>query len=739
MKSNSIFNILYGSSVLLSAFLLFWIQPLLAKQLTPIFGGSPMVWNITLFFFQSTLLLGYAYSYYVTTKFSIKNTATIHLFVMLLSLLALPIGISIVGEMSVDSNPYLWLLQKSFLSVGVPFFILATTAPLLQFWYAHTKAKKSPYFLYSVSNVGSFSALFLFLILLEPFWGTIVQLQIWSVAFILSILLVSGCGFLITFNKVTTIKDKISTSTITWNKKITWLLLAFAPASLLHGVTFFITNDLFSLPLLWLIPLALYLLTFVFTFTNRGELYHSKIIRLTIYAVFFPLILVFWIDPAYSFSLVVFHIIMFVFLSLACHGELYKKRPDKENLTSFYLWISIGGALAGLFNAIIAPIIFNTIFEYPISIALAIFLVMHKSKSNKKILYKIFDIISPIILVVIIIYLYEYNYKDYFFEAKPFAFHRKFDLNFILILISIGTTIFVYFSRKNNIRLSILVLALFFGAASTSMNLLYGLGNFQEIEGKKLLFIERNFYGIIRVTSQILKNGEIHSYYNGTIPQTKQNMDLPVLQSTYIPNRWQTSIMDHSDSMNLPIAVLGMGVARYGCFGTNINQKIIYYEINHDVVSMAHNPNLFTYTRDCPRKYDVVIGDARIMLEKEPNNKFGAILSTVHWSNTVPFHLYTKEAINIYLDKLAPGGYLSIFIPQHHFDFHELFQAYSDYFKVKIYKNKQSSLYTVFIIEKPSDETNNKNIIFDNNWRLLKPQSNVPIWTDDFHNILSVL
>ena len=731
---------LYIAVAFTSAFLLFWIQPVIARYLTPILGGSPMVWNTLLFFFQFFLLLGYAYSSFLSKWGWGKKALIAHIVVMVGVLWCLPIDLTQVSSSPSIDHPIGWLAWNVFLVIGIPYFLLATTAPILQMWYAQTFKTEQPYFLYAISNIGSFVALFGFLFFIEPAWGTFQQVGLWTSAFFAFVMGLFLCaGYLLLKN--TPAKHIENTNrpakSIRWGNKIRWFSLAFVPASLLHGVTIYITNDLLALPVFWIVPLGLYLLTFVVAFTVMGQKMHSMIRQSVLIAAFAPLLLLFWVDPLFNLTLLVLHIVSFVILSLACHGELYKSRPDVNNIGLFYLWIAIGGACAGFFNVVIAPYIFNTIFEYPISIALAVFVLIYQWNGVYRPSYRsVFGTIFSVCLVGGIVSVIYYNLPDLIipdirFHDRPLNINMFNPISLFGLLVLMAMSVaYLYVFRRNAFNIATMFLMMHLIVSATTNHSLFSLYTNNKFEHEKTVFIDRNFYGVIRVIDDS-KSG-LRKYYNGVGGHSAKAIESVPSPSIHTGG-YRSVAMKQAKNMGLPTAVLGMGPARYQCFADK-GQMIEYFEINPAVVSMAMDDTLFGYLKYCDGHFKVHIGDARLELSKQADQKYGAIISTVYWSSTVPFHLFTKEALDMYLSKLADGGYFSIIIPNHFFDFSPLFAAYNRQspYDFHLIQESGNPFFRTFIMRKevgfkvPSD------------WQTIDDDQNIKMWQDDFYNLLDV-
>lgn len=411
--------LLFAFTLLISSFLLFWIQPLLAKMLLPFLGGSPGVWNICMMFFQGILLAGYLYAHISARYLPRKIQSVLQLTLLILGLFFLPFVVNGAWFQHLDS-PTLSLVTALLTIAAMPLFALCATAPLLQRWFTHTNHQhaEDPYFLYAASNVGSVLALFMFSFVLEPWFTISNQNNLWRVFFGLLILLTGACAI----SRITSPKNKaVSTdnnnleTNITFKRRMYWLALAFAPSSLLLGVTTYITTDIASVPLLWIIPLTLYLMTFILAFmrTPLISINTSQICQLTLV---FPILFVF-VEPLglmYNWIILLIHASMLFFTALVCNQELVSKRPHHKHLTEFYLWLALGGFLGGVFNALLAPMIFTNILEYPIVLFFALLLRPPTFISRK--------IMATAMTVLAVIFAYDVTHlnRDNLFVARNF-------------------------------------------------------------------------------------------------------------------------------------------------------------------------------------------------------------------------------------------------------------------------------------------------------------------------------
>ena len=375
---NGILLAVFAGTLFVSATLLFSVQPMFTKMVLPLLGGSPSVWSVAMVFFQAVLLLGYGYAHALTRWLDPRRTVIVHLLVVAMAFAALPIAIAEGLGRPPGEYAAFWLIGLFAASIGLPFFAVAANAPMLQAWFSRTGHPQAldPYFLYGASNLGSFCALLAYPVLLEPMLTLRDQSRLWSGGFLLLMLLIAACGALLTATmrqaREQPSSDVIAVAVPTRRERMTWMALAFVPSALLIAVTSHISTDIAAAPFLWVIPLALFLATFVLTFRTGGSNVHAWMLRLQPIAVAPLVIGLMGGERAYWEVAILLDLAMFVISTMICHRELYLRRPDASHLTGFYMWISVGGVLGGICSGLVAPIVFPDVWEYPILIVLAL-------------------------------------------------------------------------------------------------------------------------------------------------------------------------------------------------------------------------------------------------------------------------------------------------------------------------------------------------------------------------------
>jgi MFS family permease len=346
-------NWLLGSfvaAIFTSAALLFAIEPMFTKMVLPRLGGAASVWSIALVFFQATLLGGYVYAHLLTRYFSRRTAIIVHVSAMLIACLVLPVNVAVGWERPPANWEILWLLSLFAISTGLPFFVLAANAPLLQAWFAGTShpAAQDPYFLYAASNAGSFLTLACYPLAIEPLIPLSEQTHLWAIGFYFLILMIVACGVLsLRSARVSTVASA-SPSRSGFTNVISWIFLAAVPSGLLLAVTVHISTDVAAVPLFWAVPLAVYLLTFVIAFQSRPLIPRDFIVRIFPAAIV-VLVAVLTVAPIPStFGTIAVHLAVFFIVALMCHGELARRRPPADDLTAFYVWVSTGGMIGAI-------------------------------------------------------------------------------------------------------------------------------------------------------------------------------------------------------------------------------------------------------------------------------------------------------------------------------------------------------------------------------------------------------
>ena len=717
----------FALALFTSAALLFWVQPLVAKMLLPLLGGAPSVWNTCMVFFQSLLLAGYAYALLVSQRLSLRNQAIVHAVLLLAAGLVLPFGLSerLLASLPTQNSPILWLLATLAVTVGPPFLLLSATAPLLQRWFSHSthKAARDPYFLYAVSNAGSMLALLGFPFLLEPAFAIRTQSVIWAVGYVALVVLIITCALLLNarraaadhaFAAVEQTEIKIENP-----QRFEWVLFAFVPSSLMLGVTTFIATDVASVPLIWIIPLALYLLTFIIAFGNK------QIIKLPVTSILFPIALVvlgaliILAPPISVWITITLHLLVFFFAALVSHQRLAQSRPHVSKLPEYYLWIAVGGVLGGIFNALVAPLVFSTPYEYPAAIILACLIrpvttQEQKTKSLMRTTFPVFIFVLTFALALTI---------------PRLEFRAQLEHGIVLLL---PLLLCFVFSFRRPFIFALSLAALMF-ASIPYLN-----------ASVETLTTERNFFGVWRVTTSPTEDFR-RLYHGSTVHgvQMKDEARKCVPTSYYHRTGPLGEVFDvyNSKPANLPVAATGLGAGTIGTYSLS-GQQWDFYDIDPAIVRIASEPSYFTFISDCTKgSYRMILGDARLKLREAPAGKYGLLIMDAFSSDSVPAHLLTSEAMDLYLSKLAGDGMLAFHISNRYLNLEPLLSglskraALSAFIRRDMERGMNGKYPSVWVVMARNDAALGS-IASDSRWN--RVQGDI-VWTDDFSNILSLL
>ncbi len=652
--------LLFTLTAFLAAFLLFSIQPMVARLLLPPLGGSPMVWNTAMVFFQAALLGGYLYAHWMGTRLTVKPRAALmaHGALLLVPFLFLPIGIPADLTAPTSAQPIGWLLGVLALCAGVPFTLVATCSPFLQRLFAlsgHRDAR-DPYFLYAASNVGSFSALLAYPILLEPELALNLQSRLWMIGYAVLVLLLWAC-FIVVMRGGTTqtaASEAIAPPLPLARPRIVrWVLLAFVSSSLMLSLTNFLSSDVAAIPLLWIIPLALYLLSFVVVFARR-QIVPPKVWPRALVILLLPLVIAIAAHATEPLSLLVpLHVLTFFVAAIVCHGELSRDRPAPAQLTAFYGWMALGGVLGGAFNSLLAPLLFSSVIEYPLTIVMVCLLLPRDLLLDKA-------------------------------TEKAAQVAARFDLKQWALPLAIGafSLLMVTMLPRLNVETGPLALLLMFGLPAIlcfplsrkPFSFALGVGAILACGGlytaglsTHTLEQKRSFFGVHRVVTSA--DGRFHQLSHGSTLHGISVVANPREPTSYYTRRGPAGdVMEMmAKRPDLRVAVVGLGAGALGGYAQK-DQQWMFYEIDPFVAQIASDPQLFQFLSGSPAPYQIVLGDARQELKNAPAKAYDILVLDAYSSDTIPVHLLTREALEIYRDKLAPGGVLVWHISNKYFD-----------------------------------------------------------------------
>jgi len=653
--------ILFTITLFLSSTLLFLVQPMVGKMVLPMLGGTPAVWNTCLVFFQATLLAGYLYVHGSTRWLRPRQQALLHITLLVLSLLALPIAIQAGNDPPATGTPIAWLLRILVLTVGIPFFVVSTSGPLLQRWFARTDHPSAgdPYFLSVAGNVGSIIALVAYPALMEPSLRLADQSSLWTAGYGVWVVLTIACYWQVYRQSSRhSAPDADASSDIlpdagergrpTWTQRLRWIAWAFVPSSLLLGVTTYLTTDVAAVPLFWIVPLAIYLMTFALVFARRAVLSHALMVRLLPLTVL-PLATLVIFDsklPAAFQSPV--HLVTFFLAGMVCHGELARSRPDSRHLTAFYLCMSLGGVLGGLFNALVAPLVFTTVLEYPLALVLACALRPRPDGSADTPLARRLDFALPVAFGLLVL-------------AMMFGFAGGADSKTPLALVCVYIVpAVVCFSFKHRPLRFALGLGALMLASSVYMTAHDGVA-----------YRGRSFFGVHRVLHQpehntryLVHGGIIHG--GQSLDPARRREPLAYFHPTGpIGQAFNTF---RGSAAKPRVAVIGLGIGTLAAY-SQPGQAWTFYEIDPTIADLAGDRRYFTYLADSPAQMRIVLGDARVSLAKEPPRSFDLLIVDAFSSDAIPVHLATREAFRLYWQKLDARGVLAFHISNRYIDF----------------------------------------------------------------------
>jgi hypothetical protein len=725
--------LLFSVTLFTSAGLLFWIQPMIAKTLLPHWGGTPAVWNTCLLFFQTMLLIGYVYALASSRWLSLRMQAAVH--VVLVLLIAIYLFRSSTSAPVLHGlqhrNPTLGVLQTLLFSIGLPFFIISASNPLLQNWFSKLRHYRAvdPYFLFAASNAGSLLALVAFPFVLEPSFGLNEQYKLWRVGFAVLVTLMCAIALALkplgTVATTTTRSEDVPNDRLTMWRRFRWLALSFAPSSLMLGVTTYITSDVAAVPLLWVIPLALYLLTFVLAFTNK-QFASAATLRRVMFVGALVVILILAsgaTEPAWV--LILANLGFFFVASLMCHRQLADDRPSTRHLAQYYLWIAVGGALGSLFNVLIAPVLFNSVLEYPLAIVLACLLSKPLDDENSR---------QP-------------NYLDVVYPLG-------------LFILALGLTVLIPYLRTNSATIKLLIVP---GIPLILINHFFrqrpvrfalGLGAvmlasiYSTVDIGRTLHVARNFFGTIRVTTD--STTRVNSFYSGNTVHGRQFVDQsrrcePISYHHEHGPLGQVMAVFNASPASPRVAVVGLGVGAMAPY-SKPDQQWTFYEIDPDVIDLARNSDHFTYLKNCASgSLNVVEGDARLNLQNAPEGQYGLIVLDAFSSDAIPVHLVTQQALDLYLSKLAAGGILAFNASSRSLNLNPILAdlaasrnliciAFDDT-KPDSVEGKDPSHWVV--MARSPEEISYLSI--NSQWQRLEGREGARVWSDDFSNILRAI
>ena len=635
-------RIAFVAAAFMGSALLFAVQPIVVRLLLPSLGGSPAVWNAAMVFFQTLLLAGYLYAHYSLRWLRIAHHRLVHALVMLLPLAALPIAMPGGWTPPPSANPIAWTLAALAVMVGAPYFALATVSPTLQYWFTRARGRRrEPWMLYAAGNAGSVLALLAYPLLIEPMLGLRQQAWGWAACYVAFLGLMAVCAGLT--RDAPPNRAPAGAASVPQRQRWLWIAYAAIPSVLLLGVTRHIGDEIASIPLLWVVPLALYLGTFIVSFSGAGTRVFpvaARVARLMVIPVALSLFRV----PVPLPLLVAVHLLLFTALALVLHQRLYDTRPDAQRLTQFYVCLSLGGALGGMFVVLVAPLIFNAIYEYPLAIALALLALPRDTRvpawlaalRSKR---AVVAIVLALCLGLAATAGWQVTRADFIESNAPGA---------RLLAAGAGLLAFIIFDRARHFALVIAAILL--------------AGVVVRPEGTVLQ--ERSFFGVLRVQQS---GGESTLFHGTTIHGSQRSAIHSIAQGYYHPDgpvgsaltQWQ------QDHPTLSIGVVGLGVGALAASARD-SDRVVFYEIDPSVADMAWDPRYFSYLEDSPGNIEIDIGDGRLRLERlAPRHDL--LVIDAFSGDAIPVHLLTREAFQLYAG-ITQDGPVLLHISSRHLD-----------------------------------------------------------------------
>lgn len=726
---------LFRAGILLGAFLLFVVQPMYAKRLLPSLGGSPAVWNTVMVFFQASLLAGYAYAHSMAGWKRRRAAAVVHL-VLLAVAAALPIMPPPGSAPSGNLASIGWLLGTLAFGVGPAFLLVSATSPLIQAWFARSDhpQRESPYFLYSASNLGSFAALLAYPIVIEPWLPVAYQIGAWRIGVVTLWILLCVCSRAVRSSdrEASPIEaDRTSrepADPLTWGRRCQWLVCATAASSLLLGVTQSLTTDLAPVPLLWVIPLGIYLISFVMAFAANPVVSRSAWDR------WLPAVMVLLVASLIlqgTWQPIVVHLAAFTCAVMVCHYAVAETRPSASRLTEFYLWVSLGGVIGGVFNALVAPLLFSVIVEYGLAVmlcALAARPLASENDSGASLSQTLLRDRGTLIVMGATIVAVGILAATSVFRGTPT----------MAIAVVVAAPIMVVGWLLGMSRAVVLV-----------AGVLLIINQYEPPLAGRTRHVERSFFGVHRVMSadvlsetRLIHGSTIHGIQSSRFP------DQPL---AYYARTGPLGDLfgSLSPSQTQRIGVVGLGAGAIAAYRSTDRgeRSMTFFEIDPSVIRIATDRQYFTYLSDAGLSdEDLILGDGRAQLSQWSGDRFDGLVLDAFSSDAIPMHLLTREALAVYRRQLADDGWIAFHISNQHLDLGPVlgglaadagWVAYRKTSSPTTDERDQGIAVASYVVLAPRASTV-QSLVDDGTWTSIE-SDDAPVWTDDFSNLLDVL
>ncbi len=733
---NRLVLLVYTASIFVSALLLFSVQPLFTKMVLPRLGGSPAVWSVAMVFFQSLLLAGYVYAHLLMRIKSRLIPIVVHVVLLIIAFSTLPLAIAAGFGEPPTSGYAIWLLGLFLASIGLPFFALAANNPLLQAWFVRTGHPDGadPYFLYASSNIGSFLALLSYPLVAEPIFTLRTQNLIWTGGYGLLIVLIAACGFLLwraPALPAATLSMESDAPAPSWILRARWIFLAAVPSGLLIAVTAHISTDVAAAPLLWVLPLSLYLLTWVLVFQSRPLLPHKWVLMAQPAAIA-GIIVLLAIGGEQNLLLTLGgHQVCFFVIAMACHGELARTRPPAKYLTGFYVALSFGGMIGGLFAGLIAPNVFSWVAEYPILVVLAALCRPPSSERWPRLSRLFWPLVLVLALVLVVPSQTKGEVFDWFEENRVYVAGGVAVFGMLLALV------------LNTARLKL--------AAVAALALVL-VRVYPSDDGR--VDTVRSFFGVHKIVTT--PHGQYHVLLHGTTihgAEKFRNDDGTPIQGRPEPISYYhkdggigqavTAIRARKGAP-LRVAAIGLGSGTLTCVGLP-GETWKFFEIDQSMVDTARDPKYFTYVQNCQPDLKPVIGDARLTFAREPDGVYDLIIVDAYSSDAIPIHLATKEAMAIYKNKLSPQGVVLMHVSNRHLELASVVVGIADANGMKSWVYNEDSgrdgeyIFATNVVVSARDAADIGKLASSDKWEETDPNAGQRVWTDDYCNVLGAV
>jgi hypothetical protein len=722
-------------TVFTSAFLLFAVQPMFARMVLPRLGGSPSVWSVAMVFFQTMLLAGYAYAHVLMRLARPAFAVAIHVVLLITAGLTLPLSIAAGWGDPPGKWAAIWLIGLFLVSIGLPFFALAANNPLLQAWFVRTGHPdgKDPYFLYAASNVGSFLALLSYPFILEPALTLRLHNLLWRDVFWVLVALVTACGYLLLRSparaETAAQAEPADTPAPTWRTFGRWIFLAAIPSGLLVAVTAYISTDIAAAPLLWVMPLSVYLLTFVLVFQPRPLLPHRWIMLAQPFAIVAIVVLLTYADNGILLLNLAGHLIAFFVIAMASHGEIAQQRPPARHLTGFYLALSLGGMIGGLFAGLVAPFVFSWVAEYPILLVLAALcrpLVWSGFGRQERLFWAIAVVLGLALILPGLVF--GWMPQDQMANVVSGA----------IVVVALASLLVM----RRPVEAAVVI------AVAVAMIRLYP-GDQARIQSVRSFFGVHKIYDSSDGGYRVLMHGTtIHGAQRLIDDEGKPIAGRPEPLTYYHDKSAMAAVIRavRARKSAMRVAVVGLGSGTLACY-VGAGEEWRFFEIDPAIVDIARDHPRFGFVGACAPDVPIVLGDARFTLAREPDSHYDLIIIDAYSSDAIPIHLATREAMAIYKSKLAPDGVVLLHVSNQYLALDDVAVgvAGANGMKTWIYDdsdeedNDDKYIFASDVAISANNDEDIGELASSKSWKLTAPDPAQRVWTDDYSNIIGAV